>query len=207
MTAPLPPYRVTRGFLGPALAARLLGFAIDNESSFRPSGVGGKLGEGVDSSVRVSLLLQKFGALKQEVREVMQAGAPEFIKALRVTSFDVMKVEMEMAAHRDGAFYGRHVDTVFGDPDDTNDRLVSGVYYFHQEPKRYSGGALRLYAFGPGSDRYEDIVPEHDSLVVFPSWAAHEVLPIACPSGRFADSRFALNCWFLRARAPAASRS
>ena len=70
-----------------------------------------------------------------------------------------------------------------------------------------SGGALRLYAFGPGGDRYEDVVPEHDSLIVFPSWAAHEVLPIACPSGRFADSRFALNCWFLRARAPVANAS
>ena len=207
MTAPLPPYRVTRGFLGTALADRLLAYAVDNEASFRPSGIGGKRDEGIDPSVRVSLLLQKFGGLKQEVRDIVRAAAPELIKSLRVTPFDVVKVEMEMAAHCDGAFYGRHVDTVFGDPTGAGDRLVSGVYYFHREPKRYFGGALRLHAFGPGGDRYEDVVPEHDSLIVFPSWAAHEVLPIACPSGRFADSRFALNCWFLRARAPVANAS
>lgn len=202
MTASPPPYRVTRGFLGTALTDRLLAYAIDNEASFRPSDVGGKGEEGIDPSVRVSLLLRKFGALKQEVRDIVHAAAPELIKSLRVTPFDAMKVEMEMAAHGDGAFYRRHIDTFVQDPASTSDRLVSGVYYFHQAPKRYSGGALRLYAFGPGADRYEDIVPEHDSLIVFPSWVAHEVLPVACPSSCFANSRFALNCWFLRARAP-----
>jgi SM-20-related protein len=202
MRGRLPPYLVRQNFLGADLSARLLAHAIDTEAGFQPSKVVDHGASRVDPSFRVSVIQRELGALKREVREAMHAAAPELIKSLRVTPFDVMKVEVEMAAHGDGAFYRRHTDTFAHDPAGASDRLVSGVYYFHQMPKQYSGGALRLYAFGSGSDLYEDIVAAHDSLVVFPSWAAHEVLPVSCPSGRFADSRFALNCWFLRARVP-----
>jgi Rps23 Pro-64 3,4-dihydroxylase Tpa1-like proline 4-hydroxylase len=43
---------------------------------------------------------------------------------------------------------------------------------------------------------FHDVEPLHNSLVVFPAWLPHEVLKVSCPSGRFADSRFAINCWF-----------
>jgi SM-20-related protein len=33
---------------------------------------------------------------------------------------------------------------------------------------------------------------------VFPSWVLHEVRPVSCPSKRFVDSRFAINCWLWR---------
>ena len=43
-----------------------------------------------------------------------------------------------------------------------------------------------------------DVAPEKDSLLIFPSWALHEVMPVVCPSGEFADSRFSVNCWVWR---------
>jgi SM-20-related protein len=201
MGARLPPCVVRPNFLGESFSARLLALAIETEAGFRPSRI--VVGEGkkaIDPSFRMSQVQAELGPLEHDVRDVLQAAAPELIESLRVTPFDVAEIEIEMAAHGDGAFYKRHVDTFSRDTDVTSDRLVSGVYYFHRTPKQYSGGALRIYAFGPGSDRYLDVEPEHDTLIVFPSWAAHEVLPVFCPSGRFADSRFALNCWFLRAR-------
>ena len=83
----------------------------------------------------------------------------------------------------------------------TQDRLLSGVYYFHREPKAFSGGALRFHRFGGGEtqDDWIDVEPEQDSLVVFPTWARHEVLRVSCPSREFADSRFAVNVWLCRA--------
>ena len=76
----------------------------------------------------------------------------------------------------------------------------SAVYYFHRSPKSFSGGALRLYSFEASEERgtFVDIEPTNDTLVFFPSWFPHEVRPVVCPSGRFEDSRFAINCWVHR---------
>jgi Rps23 Pro-64 3,4-dihydroxylase Tpa1-like proline 4-hydroxylase len=59
---------------------------------------------------------------------------------------------------------------------------------------------LRIYAFADEKETgaFVDIEPTNDTLVFFPSWFPHEVLPVACPSGRFEDSRFAINCWVRR---------
>jgi SM-20-related protein len=106
-------------------------------------------------------------------------------------------------AHNDGAFYKRHIDTR-GTSALGSIRVPSGVYYFHSQPKAYTGGALRLHAIAdPQTRRFVDVEPAHDSLVVFPAWAPHEVMPISCPSKRFIDSRFAVNCWVYRNKANA----
>ena len=59
-----------------------------------------------------------------------------------------------MVAHGDKAFFSRHEDTVMR-PEMTSYRTLSAVYYFHRQPKSFSGGVLRLYAFaakeGPSS--------------------------------------------------------
>jgi hypothetical protein len=64
------------------------------------------------------------------------------------------------------------------------------------------GGVLRLHSL---ADHHEapfiDIEPDFDTLVFFPSWFPHEVLPVLVPSGRFLDSRFAINCWIHRGKA------
>ncbi len=118
-------------------------------------------------------------------------------------SFVPAKIELQLTAHNDGEFYKRHIDTRTGPSDEPTVRLISFVYYCSASPSRFSGGALRLYGFGENDTRQVDIEPVCDSLVVFPSWAPHEVLPVACESGRFEDSRFAINGWIRRAKAPA----
>ena len=122
----------------------------------------------------------------------------DFVAKLRTAPVDAPKLETQLVAHNDGAFYSRHIDTqMIGRHDHI--RVLSGVYYFHAKPKAFTGGALRLYSIGNGEGRtFVDIEPEHNSLVVFPSWAPHEVMPVSCPSKRFVDSRFAINCWIHR---------
>lgn len=123
---------------------------------------------------------------------------PQVTQALNLAPFLVSQVEMQLTAHNDGCFYKIHNDS--GSPE-TATRLLTYVYYFHQDPKPYSGGALRIYETDPLGDAtlpsevYEDIVPENNSIIFFESRYKHEVLPVSCPSQQFEHSRFTLNGW------------
>lgn len=201
---PLPPHRLVRDFLPQEMAEALLTWAIENEARFEPTKVGNGEAEREDSQLRVSVSIRRFGDLKRELRRRFLEIAPSLISTLRVNPLEIVDSELELVAHRDGAFYGRHIDTRTGAcKGDTDFRFLSAVYYIHRRPKAFCGGALRLHRFGnAGADAaFLDIEPEHNALVAFPSWAAHEVRPIGCPSGEFAHSRFAVNIW-LRAPLP-----
>jgi SM-20-related protein len=195
---PLPPYRCIRDFLAADERNDLLEFAIANWARFKPTTYRQGGITAINPQQRVSVGLRDFGPAKDMLCSRVMALVPQLIAELRVTSFVPSEIELELVAHNDGAFFKRHMDTFTGaEAKGKSTRLISAVYYFHSEPKAFSGGALRLYRFGrvESADDFIDIQPEQNVLVAFPSWVAHEVLPITCPSGRFADSRFAVNCW------------
>lgn len=203
---PLPPVAQIRDFLPQDEHSALLEWVLGNEPLFRPA----KLAQGVLApDVRISLTTRKFGQLAERLKERMLDVLPSL--EAEIGKVDATSAELELAAHGDGAFYAQHVDMRYGEGRDLGrgefgeDRVLSAVYYFHREPKHFSGGALRLYRFNirPGSepaspDDYVDIEPLQNSLVAFAPWATHEVRPVVCPSNAFADYRFALNCWFCR---------
>jgi SM-20-related protein len=200
----MPPFWVLPDFLAAAEAAGLLHYAGANEAEFVPTriGVGGK--GRVDPSFRVSRAFRDLGETGPLLRRRLEDIAPELIAALKLSPFDVSLVELQLVAHEDGAFYRRHTDiqnAQYVDLHGGHLRVLSGVYYLHRAPKRFTGGALRLYAIFDAS-RFVDIEPVHNSLVVFPAWAPHEVLPVSCPSGDFMDARFAVNCWLCKANNP-----
>jgi SM-20-related protein len=193
----LPPHVIRRDFLSPDETSELLAHVLASEGRFTPSRVGAGSEAQVDTAIRRSLQLRDIGPLKGVLRERLTALAPSLTAAMRVTPFEVKHIELDMAAHNDGAFYRRHIDSQRGDG---TLRVLSAVYYFHHAPKAFSGGELRLHAIGGGDEgKYVDVEPAHNTLVVFPSWMLHEVMPVSCPSGRFADSRFSINCWFRKA--------
>jgi SM-20-related protein len=184
----------------------MLAWALGNEARFAPAGVGGA---GVSPAVRRSVSLRDLGPLAAVLKGRLKDRAAGFVETLQTAPFAVSYVELELVAHNDGAFYSRHKDTSAGDDQAGHGhRVLSGVYYFHREPKAFSGGCLRLHAIRamagdvPGDDGALDVAPDQNTLVVFPSWGPHEVMPVICTSGAFADSRFAVNCW-LHLRRPA----
>ena len=195
------------GFLGTELNLQLRHYVLSRESEFQQSMVG-KV-ERYDPAIRVSSLLRELGAFTAVIEQRVLALVPGLIKQLGLTPFTPSGVQIEIAAHGDGAFYRRHID-LFTDTNrnEAADRLISLVYYFHSEPKSFSGGALRLYPIPGVASRPDepsiDVVPEQDLAVAFSSWVPHEILPVSCPSGQFSASRFAINCWVLRARTPVA---
>jgi SM-20-related protein len=194
----MPPYRVYRDFLDSDTRADLLSWAIENEAKFEPTTI--ESDDKIDPSRRMSVGVFDFGPTKARLRQSLLCLVPTLIRDLRVMPFKPSNVTLQLVAHNDGAFFKRHIDTYVGNERSSSDRLLSAVYYFYTEPKAFSGGALRLYSFGVNEDKgtYVDVQPEQDMLLAFPSWASHEVLPVSCPSRRFADSRFAVTFWVHR---------
>ena len=192
----VPPHGVVRDWLGEQFVERLLIYAQSNEHLFKESRVASNR---IDSTRRISRRLDDLGDLKQELRAKVRELLPTMLETLGSKPFDPT-FELELVAHGDGAFFARHLDTITGPEYLNSRRTISAVYYFYRLPKAFSGGVLRLHSLAASGKQgtFVDIPPDYDTLVFFPSMFPHEVLPIKSPSGKFIDSRFAINCWIYR---------
>lgn len=99
-------------------------------------------------------------------------------------------------------FFGYHIDS-FG----YRTRLITVVYYAHNEPKKYKGGEIvfsndlltnkqELVTNKNNTDLNNQLViePENNMLVVFSSFKPHCVLKTTSPK-TFKDGRFSANIW------------
>ncbi len=188
--------------------SELLAFAVAHETAFAPTGVGntGAGTPGLNPKVRISrgLSAEHFTPWRDRIEAIVAPLLPGILSDLGMKAFAIARYEIELVRHNDGDYYRRHIDTHTG-PSDRARRAISLVYYFNAEPKAFTGGALRLYALNR-NDVFVDIEPERNRLVAFASWVPHEVMPVSCPSGRFGDSRFAINCW-VRMKPPTPSNA
>lgn len=193
------PFLVMPEFLDEVMVERLLDFTLAHEAEFKQSKIGKGKGR-LDDAYRRSSGLKISGALYDELKILFSAALPEAIAALGMTAFHANTCSLQLGSYNDGGHYRTHIDTDIEGDGPASHRMLTGVYYLHALPKRFAGGELRMHSFVPvemgGS--YADVPPDRNSFVLFPSWAPHEVRPVACPSGEFAHSRFSINCWFGR---------
>jgi SM-20-related protein len=197
-SAPLLPYLRIPGFLDASEHTALFDWTLANEARFLPARVaGGQL----EPRARTALCLRDLGPMATVFADRLRDSAPAWTAALRATPFETTEIELELAAHNDGAHFTLHSDTYSSAEPTRGDRMLSAVYYFHRQPRAFEGGSLRLHRLGanPG-DPGLDLAPDDNCLIVFPSWGPHEVMRVNCPSRAFADSRFAVNSWIYRAR-------
>ena len=209
---PLPPHAQILDVLPSEDVRALAQWAIDSRKAFRPAKVfNNKLAKGfVKPNERVALITYDLGPFGEMLERRMWELLPDLEQATRCKS-DAAAIELELAAHGDGAHFNAHLDIPYGKDrkplgaEPGMDRVLSAVYYFHREPKGFSGGELRLFRFGArpadraaSDDDWVDVAPVQNSLVAFPSWALHEVRTVHCPSQAFEDYRFAINCWYCR---------
>ncbi|HEY0301440.1 MAG TPA: 2OG-Fe(II) oxygenase [Rhizomicrobium sp.] len=200
----VPPYLLRPDFLPSNVVAGLFDLVARKERAFVPSRVG-RVGEGaIDVTTRISTILPDIGSFATTIGERVAPLAAGTAEQLGIAPFKLMRVQIEVAAHGDGAFYARHSDVQRPDPMTGTVRMLSGVYYFFARPKAFSGGELRLY--GANETSFVDVEPVHNACVFFAPQTTHEVMPVSCPSGRFADSRFAVNLWFVGHALPQAAR-
>lgn len=210
---PLPPIVQIRDFLNEDEHRSLLTWVVQNADKFYPATTGGSR-HGTESAIRpearIALTTSSLGTLRDLLERRMREIFPRLQAGTR-TNAGFSSVELEIAAHGDGAHYVPHLDISHGEGRQTlgaeagEDRVLSAVYYFYRQPKNFTGGELRIYRFNADprggsatADDYVDIEPVDNMLVGFPSWALHEVRRVQCPKTRFNSYRFALNCWYCR---------
>jgi SM-20-related protein len=196
-------HMVYRDALGPAAVAGLLDYVMLHRDRFRPAPVRsrGIEQEAVDHGRRDGLLLGDLGPFRGPIEAFVRRITPDALARLGLTEPAVEPREFEISSYGDGGHFAAHLDTT-----DLPDRvrILSCVYYFARSPARFSGGELRLHGFpspsGEESASVADVIPETDTLVAFPSWLVHQILPIRITSADWADRRFAINCWIHRCR-------
>ena len=188
------PHRILPDWLGETQAARLLAYGLAAEVRFTPTRLDDHGAGRLDAVVRRSSVLKDLGAFAGPLRRKALALQDGLETAFDMQHTAPNSTQIEMVAHGDGAFYRLHTDTYTGDEYTPGGRRrLTMVYYLHRKPCRFTGGRLRLFDRGGGQSI--EIEPTHDSLLVFPSSARHEVETISCPGGAFADGRFAVNIW------------
>lgn len=193
-------YLVIDDFLCPAEHKDMLVLATASEQNFTAGTVVGDHPEH-----RQNLVIPSFGesAHAKLIQNRVLVWYPVLAKALGVPVVPVGAVESQLTAARSRQFYKLHADLGPDCP-----RELSCIYYIFRQPRGFAGGELRLYDCleqGGGSrpaDTFEVVDPVSNRLVAFPSSEFHEAMPVRCPSGQFADSRFAITTWIHRAGKP-----
>lgn len=188
------------GFLEIVVADTARDQLASREADFRPATVQGpgSAQAVVDESARKGVVLADLGDIESAVRSRILESLPEFLAELGLDPFEVGEIEIQASASSDGDYYHAHADT-----DESSTRVLSFVLFIQQDPRRYSGGELRVFkadlGSGDPSEASQTVVPRHNDLVVFPSELKHEILPVHVPSKLFSDGRFTINGWVHRA--------
>jgi Rps23 Pro-64 3,4-dihydroxylase Tpa1-like proline 4-hydroxylase len=185
-------------FLAPHELEEMVEYALQHEAEFESSVVVSPNREGVlDYSHRRSRVLMDAGKHEAVILERIRGVLPAVLEQLGMEEFSITRAEAQMTASNDGDFFRPHCDDA---QELVAARRITFVYFFHREPRAFTGGELRLHDTR-GSDRhagtgsYQTIVPRQNQIVFFPCSVLHEITPVECASKAFADSRFTLNGW------------
>lgn len=192
--------------LAPQEQARLLAYARRREPEFAASSV-----ISTDRTFRIEPEFRRSDTIGdlEEVWDMFDARLrrllPHVRRELGLPWFPLGKIERQMAVHRAGGFFRAHADNTDAA---VAGRCVTGVYYFHEHPKRFAGGELWLYdtvvrgARADRSNSYVSIDAADNTAVFFASDIYHEVRPVRPRSAAFGDSRFSINVWFWLGETP-----
>jgi SM-20-related protein len=190
-------------FLAPQELAELTSFALEHEAEFRSSEVISPSAQGgvVNYDHRRSLVLMDLGRHRDLIVERIQKVLPQVLERLGMEEFTIAGVEAQITSSNDGDFFHFHSDNA---SERVACRYLTFVYFFHQEPRRFEGGELRIHdarleeGVYVSEGSYQTIVPQQNQMVFFPCQLMHEITPVKCCSRGFADSRFTLNGWLRR---------
>lgn len=190
-------------FLAPQELVELTRFTLDHEADFQASEVLSPTAEGgvVNYDHRRSRVLMDLDKYQDVMLERIKTVLPQVLQTLGMEDFAITGVEMQITASNDKDFFHFHSDNA---SDRVSSRYLTFVYFFHREPCNFEGGELRIHDARLQQGAYvsegthQAIIPRQNQIVFFPCEVLHEITPVKCPSGFFADSRFTLNGWLRR---------
>jgi Rps23 Pro-64 3,4-dihydroxylase Tpa1-like proline 4-hydroxylase len=188
-------------FLGADASKQLLEHALKQQKKFVSSTIVPRDAKRavVDERLRRSRTLDDLGKFEKLVAEKLKEVLAPVLGRLKQPAFPMGRIEMQITASGDGDYFRLHRDT-----DKSDTRELAFVYHFHREPRRFSGGELRLFANEEidgkprPTDRSQILSARQDQIIFFPAHFEHELLPVRVPSKEFGDSRFTVNGWIHR---------
>ena len=125
-------------FLGGQHSA-LLDFILSRERNFHAATVAQGSSRAINEAVRRATILDSLGAFESFfVDRLKEQLAPALIQ-LGHAEFALGRIEVQATASNHGDYFRLHQD---GGADAT--REISFVYFLHAEPRRFSGGELRI---------------------------------------------------------------
>ncbi|RYD67819.1 MAG: hypothetical protein EOP58_02195, partial [Sphingomonadales bacterium] len=174
---PVPFVRI-ENFLRPDEQARLWEVVADPAASFFAGSVKGDAGESDNVYLRKAEVMRRAGPVRQwfmpQALELIEQD--DVLARLGFSRFALGRFELQVTRHADGAHLWCHRDIGPAHPD----RHISYVYYFHRQPRGFSGGDLLLFdqdAKGVRGDllAFTRIIPTDNMLILFPSDRWHSV--------------------------------
>jgi Rps23 Pro-64 3,4-dihydroxylase Tpa1-like proline 4-hydroxylase len=103
--------------------------------------------------------------------------------------------ETQVSRYGEDQKYNWHIDAV-----QARQRTITFVYWFHDIPKKFTGGELQITK-SPiydgelmGSGEVKTVEPENNTMIIFSANNSHRVINAKSPK-TFKDGRFSVNCW------------
>ena len=203
MSVPIAPkFIVIEDFLPEDLLSGLERHVLAEPAALELKDFGGSPGDGHYSALRkLWVHNDSLGPHEAAFCNAVSANLGTIFEGVGIAPFEVARLETEVCAQRPGSFFAKHIDTDTRDAvgETSSDRIISIVYYFPREPLGFTGGELVFYDFS-ATVATAKLSPRRNRLVAFPSFAAHEVTPVAAPDDRLDHARWSVNCWVHRAR-------
>lgn len=184
---------IVPGFLDEAELKSLLKMVEYRVGDFAPSCV-----EQTGSDIRHSSVLYNLGQFRELFEKKILCLFPVILSSLGLQPMSISEFECQITAHGNAGAFGLHCDLTSDEFLVGGQRTVSFAYYFHVEPRQFSGGQLRISNFEPGKETDETLAvlePRNNTIVFFPSTLYHEVMPVVCSTLSFLDGRFSVNGW------------
>jgi len=179
-------------FLDTKVNRRLYKYALSIEKKFDSANVLDYSEEKEDTGYRKARVVFKedFEKFNKIITARILDRFSEVCESLHIKEYPIDEVEVHLTAHNDGDYFKKHSDS---GSKETNNRIITFVYYFNCVPKKFKHGELVLL-----EKKKTFIEPRNNKIIFFNSLAEHEVKPIICSSRKFAHSRFTLNGWILK---------
>lgn len=195
-----PPFLLIDDALAPADRDRIWHEAFARIDRFTEATVIDGGGRYSDDAVRSSRLIETADGAALAVVDRVRAAFDTATAAFGLAVPPDGRTEVQVTLHGDGDFFRCHQDRPNERVEAIDGRRISFVYYMCRTPRRFAGGELRIYdwMFGGGGyrpERWTQVDPADNRLIVFPSDAYHEVMPLTLTSDDPQDGRLTVNGW------------
>lgn len=165
--------------------------------NFKAVGVLNRAGEtNAESPLRRSAYCDDVAIIKPIFEELLLDQFENLLRRLDLQPFEPITLSCKWNVYHHGDFFKIHQDLTGGMAET---RKLAFIYYFAFPPKRFQGGELVLYDRDPDflgpMPSFTSILPEHNSLIIFPATVLHEVLPVVCESADWFAGRFTFTGW------------